>query len=40
MRQIKALAQRPDVNASAILSVVVASENRRCGAENPGSKHT
>src|SRR6516165_4211309 len=37
--RIKALAQRSDVNTSAIVSVImVASESRRSGAENPGSK--
>ena len=40
MRQVEALAQRPDVNASAILSsVVVVGESRRGGAENAGSEH-
>jgi hypothetical protein len=38
MRQIKALAQRADVDASAIVSVTVVSESRRSGADNPGSK--
>jgi hypothetical protein len=36
--RIKALAQRSDVNTSTIVSVIVASESRRSGAENPGSK--
>ena len=36
--RIKALAQRAYVNTSTIVSVIVASESRRSGAENPGSK--
>src|SRR6516165_4070378 len=36
--RIKALAQRSDVNTSAIGSVMVVCESRRSGAENPGSE--
>jgi hypothetical protein len=36
--RIKALAQRSDVNTSAIVSVTVVCESRRSGAENPDSK--
>ena len=36
--RIKALAQRSDVDTSPIGSVIVVSESRRSGAENPDSK--